>query len=115
MQRGEIHEVCLRSGVPMVFDAHHHIVHEKLASYDDPGVAQMLAKARETWSDPAHQLVHISNGRSSFNDRQHSDLIETMPACYVQAPYIDIEAKAKEEAIQKLRPWQAGAAAATRA
>jgi UV DNA damage endonuclease len=106
----EIHDVCMRSGVPMVLDAHHHIVHERLASYDDPSVAEMLAKARETWAEPSHQLVHISNGRSSFNDRQHADLIDLMPACYAHAPYIEIEAKNKEEAINKLRGWQAEAA-----
>jgi UV DNA damage endonuclease len=104
----EIHEVCVRSGVPMVFDAHHHIVHEKLPSYDDPSVAEMLARARATWPDPAQQLVHISNGRSGFNDRQHSDLIGTMPAAYVDAPWIEIEAKLKEEAIAGLRGWRAG-------
>ena len=94
----------------MVFDAHHHIVHERLSSYDDPSVAEMLAKARATWSDPAQQLAHISNGRDGFNDRQHADLIDVMPACYVHAPYIEIEAKSKEEAIRKLRAWQSGAA-----
>jgi len=106
----DIHAVCIRSGVPMVFDAHHHIVHERLSSYDDPSVADMLARARTTWHDPSQQLVHISNGRTGFNDRQHSDLIDVMPACYVHAPYIEIEAKSKEEAINKLRDWQAGAA-----
>ncbi|MES3022001.1 MAG: UV damage endonuclease UvsE [Pseudomonadota bacterium] len=110
----EIHEVCMRSGVPMVFDAHHHIVHERLDSYDDPSVAEMLAKARATWSDPLQQLVHISNGRSGFNDRQHADLIDVMPACYAHAPYIEVEAKSKEEAIRKLRGWQAGAPGAAR-
>lgn len=104
----EIHAVCERSGVPMVFDAHHHIVHEGLSSYDDPSVAEMLDKARATWSDPAQQLVHISNGRNGFNDRQHADLIDVMPACYAHAPYIEIEAKAKEEAIQRLRDWRSG-------
>jgi UV DNA damage endonuclease len=101
----QIHDVCLRSGIPMVFDAHHHIVSEKLSSYDDPSVAAMLAKARETWPDPALQLVHISNGREGFNDRQHADLISTMPAAYAQAPWIEIEAKSKEEAIAGLRGW----------
>jgi UV DNA damage endonuclease len=103
----EIHDVCVRSGVPMIFDAHHHIVHEKLDSYDDPSVAEMLAKARATWAEPAHQVVHISNGREGFNDRQHSDLIATMPAAYADAPWIEIEAKLKEEAIAGLRGWQA--------
>jgi UV DNA damage endonuclease len=99
----QIHEVCTRAQVPMVFDAHHHIVSEKLSSYDDPSVAEMLMKARDTWPDPAHQLVHISNGREGFNDRQHADLITTMPAAYAQAPWIEIEAKNKEEAIAALR------------
>jgi UV DNA damage endonuclease len=103
----EIHDVCVRSGVPMIFDAHHHIVHEKLASYDDPSVAEMLARARDTWAEPGHQVVHISNGRDDFNDRQHADLIATMPASYANAPWIEIEAKLKEEAIAGLREWKA--------
>lgn len=102
----QIWEICKRSGLPMVFDAHHHIVHEKLASYDDPSVGEMLLKARDTWSNPAHQLVHISNGRTAFNDRQHSDLIDTMPSSYRAAPWIEIEAKFKEAAISKLHSWQ---------
>jgi UV DNA damage endonuclease len=106
----EIHGICMRAGVPMVFDAHHHIVHDKLSSYDDPSVGAMLAMARKTWTDPAQQLVHISNGREGFNDRQHSDLIATMPSSYRNAPYIEIEAKHKEEAIRGLQGWLAGAA-----
>ena len=101
----EIYAICKRAGVPMVFDAHHHIVHEKLDSYEHPSVAEMLAKARETWPDPAQQLVHISNGREGFNDRQHADLIATMPSSYAGAPWIEIEAKSKEEAIAGLRDW----------
>jgi UV DNA damage endonuclease len=99
----QIHDVCTRAQVPMVFDAHHHIVSEKLSSYDDPSVAEMLEKARATWPDPAHQRVHISNGREGFNDRQHADLITTMPASYANAPWIEIEAKNKEQAIATLR------------
>lgn len=106
----EIHAICVRSGVPMVFDAHHHVVHEDLPSYDHASVQEMFLKARETWAEPAHQLVHISNGKSGFNDRQHSDLIDTMPDCYAGAPWIEIEAKSKEEAIDGLRPWLASLA-----
>ena len=102
----EIHAICLRAGVPMVFDAHHHVVHEKLDSYEHPSVEAMLRKARETWSVPEHQLVHISNGRSGFNDRQHADLIDTMPSSYRLAPWIEIEAKLKEEAIRALDGWE---------
>jgi UV DNA damage endonuclease len=102
----EIAGICERSGVPMVLDAHHHIVHDKLASYDDPSVGAMLRRARATWPDPAQQLVHISNGRDGFNDRQHADLITTMPASYREAPWIEIEAKHKELAIRGLHAWQ---------
>lgn len=106
----EIHAICMRAGVPMVFDAHHHVVHDKLSSYEDASVGEMLLKARATWANPEHQLVHISNGREGFNDRQHSDLIEVMPSSYLSAPYIEIEAKLKEEAIRGLRAWSASAA-----
>ena len=99
----EILEVCRQAGVPMVFDAHHHIVHENLDSYDDPSVAEMLAAAGTTWPVREWQLVHISNGREGFNDREHSDLITVMPSSYRDAPWIEVEAKLKEEAIAKLR------------
>jgi len=98
-----IHAICMESGVPMIFDAHHHVVHEGLSSYEDPGIAEMLNKARETWANPEHQLVHISNGRTAFADRSHADLIEVMPSAFAGVPWIEIEAKHKEEAIRRLR------------
>ncbi len=98
----QILEICRATGVPMVFDAHHHIVREKLDSYDHPSVAEVLAAARATWPDPGWQMVHISNGRDHFQDMAHSDLIHVMPACYRQAPWIEVEAKHKELAIQGL-------------
>jgi UV DNA damage endonuclease len=99
----EILEVCRAASVPMVFDAHHHVVHEKLDSYEDPSIAEILRAARETWPVPEWQLVHISNGREFFNDRNHSDLISVMPSAYRNAPWIEVEAKQKELAIEKLK------------
>jgi UV DNA damage endonuclease len=99
----EILEVCGRAGVPMVFDAHHHVVHEGLDSYDHPSVALMVEAARETWPVAEWQLVHISNGRDSFRDRHHSDLVTLMPAAYARVPWIEVEAKYKELAIERLR------------
>jgi UV DNA damage endonuclease len=99
----EILEVCRQAGLPMVFDAHHHIVHEHLDSYEDPSVAEILEAAATTWPVREWQLVHISNGREAFNDREHSDLITVMPSSYRNAPWIEVEAKHKEEAIAKLR------------
>ena len=99
----ELVEVCLDTGVAMVFDAHHHVIHEHLESYDDPSVAEMLAAAKTTWPVPEWQLVHISNGKEFFADPRHSDLIADMPNCYYDAPWIEVEAKFKELAIDKLR------------
>ena len=96
-------KVCKDSDVPMVFDAHHHIVHERLTSYEHRSVQQVLGQARRTWPDPQWQLTHISNGRESFGDLRHSDFIATMPTCYREAPWIEVEAKAKDQAIARLR------------
>lgn len=99
----EILEICRAAQVPMVFDAHHHIVHDKLDSYEHPSVVELLAAARTTWPVPEWQLVHISNGRNAFQDQQHSDFIYDMPSSYRQAPWIEIEAKRKEEAIARVQ------------
>jgi UV DNA damage endonuclease len=99
----ELLEICLDVRVPMVFDAHHHVIHENLSTYDDPSVAEMLAASRATWSVPESQLVHISNGKEFFADPRHSDYISVMPECYYDAPWIEVEAKLKELAIEKLR------------
>ncbi len=105
----EILAVCQAAGVPMVFDAHHHIIHDKLSSYRDPSIAEMISAARATWPVPEWQLVHISNGREAFADRRHHDLITDMPPAYRLAPWIEVEAKQKEVAIEKLRTeWLMG-------
>lgn len=103
---GEILDICRRARVPMVFDAHHHICREGLEDYNDKSVEKAFWAARETWADPASQMVHISNGREKFGDRSHSDLIFTMPEVFRFAPWIEVEAKHKELAIAKLqREW----------
>ncbi len=99
----QILEACCGAGVPMVFDAHHHICRERLDSYDHPSIAEYVEAARATWPVPEWQLVHISNGRAQFNDRQHSDLVSTMPASFRRPLWIEVEAKHKELAIAKLQ------------
>jgi len=99
----EILSVCKRTGLPLVFDAHHHVCHEGLSNYEHESVAEMFYAARETWANSEWQLVHISNGEAAFNDRKHSDFISVMPSVYREAPWIEIEAKAKEEAIARLQ------------
>jgi UV DNA damage endonuclease len=99
----EILEICRRAEVPMVFDAHHHVCREKLKDFNDKSVEEAFWAARETWLNPEHQLVHISNGREQFQDRSHSDLIFNMPDVFRFAPWIEVEAKHKEIAIEKLK------------
>lgn len=99
----QILDVCRRTGMPMVFDAHHHVVHEELDSYEHPSIAAVTAAARETWTDPAWQMVHISNGRDSFNDAKHADYVAIMPSAFRTVPWIEVEAKQKELAIARLR------------
>lgn len=99
----EILEICQAAEVPMVFDAHHHVIHEQLETYDHPSVAEALVAARTTWTVPEWQLVHISNGNQFFTDPHHSDFITQMPEAYRNVSWIEVEAKQKELAIAKLR------------
>jgi UV DNA damage endonuclease len=100
----QIEDVCRRAGVPMVFDAHHHVVREKLDSYEHPSVREMTLAARQTWQPhPEWQLVHISNGAGSFADPRHSEKISRFPSGFLDVPWVEVEAKAKEDAIGPLR------------
>ncbi|MEP0917588.1 UV DNA damage repair endonuclease UvsE [Leptolyngbya sp. DQ-M1] len=99
----QILAVCQAAGVPHLFDAHHHVIHEKVESYEDESVIRAFEAARSTWENPDWQVVHISNGAESFLDQKHNDYITVMPSCYRQAPWIEIEAKQKEFAIKKLQ------------
>ena len=104
----DILDLCNRAGVPMVFDAHHHVIKEKLDSYEHPSVAKFTRAARATWPRPDWQIVHLSNGVKSIADRTHSDFITQVPSAYAKAPWVEVEAKGKEEAIERLRQaWPA--------
>jgi UV DNA damage endonuclease len=101
-------DVCRRAAVPMVFDAHHHVIREKLSSYRHPSIKRFVDEARETWPDPAWQIVHLSNGIESITDPRHSELIAQVPPAYREVPWVEVEAKGKEEAIAQLRTrWPA--------
>jgi UV DNA damage endonuclease len=99
----QILEICRAAEVPMVFDAHHHVCHEKIESYDDPSIARFVEAAATTWPKAEWQLAHISNGREFFTDRRHNELIIEMPPAYRHIPWIEVEAKGKELAIEKLQ------------
>ena len=98
----EILGVCLQAGVPMVFDAHHHVVKERLPSFEDPSVAHFVSAARATWPRPEWQIVHLSNGREGLHDSRHHELVFTVPSSYLDVRWIEVEAKHKEVAIGQL-------------
>lgn len=102
-------DICNRAHVPMVFDVHHHAIKERLSSYEDPSVAAMVQAAAATWPDPQWQIVHLSNGERCFDDPRHSELINAVPEAVRRVPWIEVEAKGKEQAIAQLRRhalWQ---------
>jgi UV DNA damage endonuclease len=109
----EILDACRRAGVPMVFDCHHHVIKEGLDSYDHPSIAKHVKLARATWPKPEWQLCHVSNGETAFRDRYHSERITMMPKAFAKVPWIEVEARGKEQAIAALReqwPTRAGPA-----
>jgi len=99
----ELLPVCHATGVPLIFDAHHHVVREKLASQDDPSVREWVLAARATWTPPEWQVVHLSNGIDGPQDRRHTDLITHFPDAYRDVPWIEVEAKGKELALAGLK------------
>ncbi len=100
----EITSICKQAGISMIFDAHHHLILEKCSDYNDASIEAALKAARATWQpNEEWQLVHISNGTTDTHDRRHSDFITDMPKCYADVSWIEIEARAKELAIEKIR------------
>jgi UV DNA damage endonuclease len=103
----DILEVCEGAGVPMIFDAHHHVIHEGLESLQHESVAHYTRLARQTWQPQDWQIVHLSNGRSKPQDQKHSDLIDVFPEAYRHVSWIEVEAKAKEVAVEALyQRWE---------
>ena len=98
----ELLPVCWAAGVPLIFDAHHHVVRGKLSSQDDPSVREWVLAARATWIPPEWQVVHLSNGIDGPQDRRHTDLITHFPDAYRDVPWIEVEAKGKELALAGL-------------
>jgi UV DNA damage endonuclease len=100
----QIHAACAAAAVPMVFDAHHHVIREKLESYDDASVGRWTGAARETWAPHRDwQVVHISNGAAGLHDSAHHDLISAFPRAFRGVPWVEVEAKGKERAIACVR------------
>jgi UV DNA damage endonuclease len=93
--------VCRATGVPLVYDAHHH-----RCCPDTLTVEEATAAARTTWQ--REPLFHISSpieGWSGKKPERHHDYIDPkdFPKAWLGWPLtVEVEAKAKELAVKKL-------------
>lgn len=94
--------LCRRTGVPLVYDVHHH-----RCLGDGLSIEQATAEALKTWQ--REPLFHISSPLEGFEGprpKRHHDYIDVrdFPACWRELPItIEVEAKAKELAVLRLR------------
>jgi len=94
--------VCRQTGVPLVYDAHHHH-----CLPDGLSAAEATAAALATWD--REPLCHISSPKHGWdcpNPRPHHEFIDPadLPACWRNLDItVEVEAKAKEVAIASLR------------
>lgn len=93
--------VCKATGVPLVYDVHHH-----RCLPDGLGMAEATQRVRATWQ--TEPLFHLSSPREGWegpNPRRHHDTINIadFPTEWLGWPLtVEIEAKAKELAIARL-------------
>jgi UV DNA damage endonuclease len=94
--------LCKSTDIPLVYDAHHHRCHP-----DDMTVEQATDEARATWN--REPLFHISSpleGWDGPKPERHHDYINVtdFPPCWRDKNVtVEVEAKAKELAVLKLK------------
>lgn len=102
--------LCARTGLPFVYDVHHHRCHP-----DGQSIEVVTEQALATWK--REPLFHLSSPRDGWqggNPRPHHDFIDPgdLPACWAGRQLtVEVEAKAKELALQRLIAAQAPRAA----
>lgn len=93
--------VCQATGIPLVYDVHHH-----RCCPDDLSVNEATEQALATWNrEPLFHLSSPVNGWSGPHPERHHDEIDPrdFPRCWMNlAITIDVEAKAKEVAVLNL-------------
>ena len=102
--------LCARTGLPFVYDVHHHRCHP-----DGQSIEAVTEQALATWlREPLFHLSSPRDGWQGANPRPHHDYIDPgdLPACWVGRQLtVEVEAKAKELALQRLIAAQAPRAA----
>lgn len=96
--------VCRALAVPLVYDVHHH-----RCLPDDVSVEEASGLAAETWNrEPLFHISSPKNGWHSPDIRKHHDYIHVkdMPENWLSMDLtVEVEAKAKELAVLKLRKY----------
>jgi len=94
--------VCRDMGIPVVYDVHHH-----RCLPDGKSVEATTELALSTWNcEPLFHLSSPKHGWESGNPRNHHDYIDAddFPACWTNLDItVEVEAKAKELAVLKLK------------
>lgn len=99
--------VCTATGVPLVYDVHHH-----RCLPDGKSVKAVTTAAISTWH--REPLFHLSSPLNSWDTgpcRPHHDFIDPadVPDCWLDLDItVDVEAKAKELAVLRLKADLAG-------
>ncbi len=94
--------ICNAESIPLVYDVHHH-----RCNPDGLTVEQATKKALATWD--REPMFHISSPIEGWNGRKperHHDFIDVIdfPNCWRRKKItVEVEAKAKEAALQKLK------------
>jgi len=99
----ELLPLCLREGIPLVYDVHHH-----RCLPDGWSVAQASEAARSTWKqrEPLFHLSSPVNGWSGPKPESHHDYINCIDfpqEWRTLAITVEVEAKAKELAVARLQ------------
>lgn len=93
--------LCASTGIPLVYDVHHH---RCLA--DGLSIEQATAKALATWDrEPLFHLSSPLQGWEGPKPERHHDFIDVndFPSCWRSMKLtVEVEAKAKEVAVEKL-------------
>lgn len=98
--------ICERLDLPLVYDVHHHRCNpDRLTTLRTTELAAATWRGREPW---VHLSSPIAGWKGASDPRPHADYIAPadFPACWLgRSLTIDVEAKAKEHAVLRLRRW----------
>lgn len=98
----ELLPLCHEIGIPLVYDVHHHRCLPDTLSIEDA-----TQQALSTWNrEPLFHLSSPREGWNSSNPKPHHDFIDVkdFPRCWEgQELTVEVEAKAKEQAVLKLK------------